>query len=81
MGYSEKAIIQNMKDAGCGEACIREFLTEYRQGKQKNCDMVLSRHRRELLDQLHQEQRKIDCLDYLSYQMKKGGKDRDFSSD
>ncbi|MCC8137932.1 MAG: hypothetical protein LIO76_07710 [Clostridiales bacterium] len=71
MEYSEEAIIQNMKDAGCDEACIREFLLEYRQGEKKKCDMLLNRHRRRLLDQLHREQKKIDYLDYLSYQMKK----------
>ncbi len=73
MDYSEEAIVQNMKDAGCDDACILEFLAEYRQGEQKKCDMVLNRHRQELLDQLHQEQKKIDCLDYLSYRMKKKG--------
>ncbi|MCC8051518.1 MAG: hypothetical protein LIP10_12835 [Clostridiales bacterium] len=71
MGYSEEAIIQNMKDAGCDDACIQEFLLEYRQGEKKKCDMLLSRHRRGLLERLHQEQKKIDCLDYLSYQMKR----------
>ncbi len=72
--YSEEEMIQNMKDAGCDDACIQEFLEEYRQGAKKKCDMVLSRHRRELLDQLHQEQKKIDCLDYLSYQIQRNRK-------
>ncbi|MCD7716259.1 MAG: hypothetical protein LUI39_07390 [Lachnospiraceae bacterium] len=71
MEYGEEAIIQNMKDAGRDDACIQEFLLEYRQGEKKKCDMFLSRHRRGLLEQLHQEQKKIDCLDYLRYQMKR----------
>ncbi|WP_243562745.1 hypothetical protein [Neobittarella massiliensis] len=34
---------------------------------------LLDRHRRELMDVLHREQRRIDCLDYLVYQIKKEG--------
>ena len=32
---------------------------------------LLSDHRRRLLDCLHQEERRIDCLDYLVYQLEK----------
>ena len=32
---------------------------------------MLSDHRRHLLDCLHQEERRIDCLDYLVYQLEK----------
>ncbi len=74
MEYSEEEMIQNMKDAGCDDACIQEFMKGYRQGEQKKCELLLSRYRRELLDQLHREQKKIDCLDYLSYQMKRNRK-------
>ena len=31
---------------------------------------LLCKHRRELLDELHGCQDKIDCLDYLLYQLK-----------
>ena len=34
---------------------------------------LLTAHRRHLLDTLHQEQKRIDCLDYLVYQMRKAG--------
>ena len=32
---------------------------------------LLSDHRRHLLDCLHREERRIDCLDYLVYQLEK----------
>ena len=32
---------------------------------------MLSDHRRHLLDCLHREERRIDCLDYLVYQLEK----------
>lgn len=35
---------------------------------------ILARHRRTLLDTIHADQKKIDCLDYLVYQMEKSEK-------
>jgi len=32
---------------------------------------VLSRHRRELLELVHLSEKRIDCLDYLVYQIEK----------
>lgn len=32
---------------------------------------LLGKHRDTLLDTMHREQKRIDCLDYLLYQMKK----------
>ena len=71
MDYDEKAIVQNMKDAGCKDACIQEFLLEYRNGARKRCGEVLSGHRRTLLENLHRVQKQIDCLDYLRYRIEK----------
>ena len=35
---------------------------------------VLSRHRQTLLDTVHQNEKRIDCLDYLVYTLKKQNK-------
>ncbi len=75
--YSEEEMIQNMKDAGCGDDCIREFLEGYRKGANKKCEMILSIHRRELLDRIHQQQCQIDCLDYLSYRLMQNRKEKE----
>lgn len=71
-GYSsETEIIQNLKDAGCGEDTISEFVEDIRQGEMESGKHLLEIHRRSLLDDLHKAQKHIDCLDYLVYQMGK----------
>ena len=65
---------ENLKDAGCDQTtiCRCEVLA---QGEKKGELMrVLSQHRRALLDTVHENQRRIDCLDYLIYQIEKQGK-------
>ena len=47
---TEEAIIQNLKDAGCSDRTIADFLATLA-----------------LLEALHQDQKCIDCLDYLIY--------------
>lgn len=67
----EAAIIQNMKDAGCGQKMIAAFVETLREDKADEGMRLLAAHRRMLLEELHREQKKIDCLDYLVYQMQK----------
>ena len=66
---SQKALLQNLKDAGCGKELIRKFmeLPESREGEQRN---LLTAHREKLLQKIHKEERQITCLDYLIYQIK-----------
>ena len=64
---------ENLKDAGCDQdmICRCEVLA---QGENKAELMrALSLHRKALLDAVHENQRRIDCLDYLIYQLKKQG--------
>ena len=42
-----------------------------RSGQYREQLRLLSDHRRLLLNRLHQEERRIDCLDYLVYQLEK----------
>lgn len=77
--YSDRetdAIIQNLKDAGCSAGTISEFMEKLRDGKRTEGLKLLAIHRRSLLDHLHEEQKRIDCLDYLVWQMEKPGKTR-----
>lgn len=76
-GASENTVIQNLKDAGCDETLIASFMTAMENGREKEGLMLLTSHRRTLLDKVHMREKQIDCLDYLVYQMKKaenGGK-------
>ena len=67
---SQEAVTQNLIDAGCGEELIRQFWAMIATGKKRESLTLLARHRQGLLDRCHAEQRKIDCLDYLVYQLK-----------
>lgn len=62
-GQSMQPVIQNLKDAGCEKQCVEEFLALEQEGKR--------REQLKLLDRVHEEERQIDCLDYLVYQMQK----------
>ena len=68
---TEETIEQNLRDAGCDESCIREFMEDISQSKEAEGMKVLRKHRSKLLDAMHREQKRIDCLDYLIYQMQK----------
>lgn len=69
-----EAIIQNLKDAGCDSDTIEKFMADLQKGKEANGLKRLAVHRKNLLDSLHREQKCIDCLDYLVYQMKEAKK-------
>lgn len=66
---SDDAIIQNLKDAGCDTETIKNFMSDLQKGDEKSSLKRLNIHRKKLLDSLHKEQKCIDCLDYLVYQM------------
>lgn len=67
----ENAIVQNLIDAGCGQEFIAEFMEDFRKKNISKDLKLLAAHRRSLLDDLHKEQKRIDCLDYLVYKMTK----------
>lgn len=68
------ALRQNLMDAGCDPALTEQFLSLTEQGREKEALALLARHRKSLLDCCHTAERKIDCLDYLVYQMEKKAK-------
>ncbi len=68
---SENAIIQNLKDAGCNQDMITAFINDLKEGCIDDGMKLLAAHRRLLLEEIHREQKQIDCLDYLVYKMKK----------
>ena len=67
----EEAMIQNLKDAGCDNGTIQKFLTGLHAGNTALELKRLAAHRRNLLSALHAAQRQIDCLDYLTFQLKR----------
>ena len=68
----ESAAERNLRDAGCGDEFIREFTELGRGGREAEQRRLLSKRRAELLDELHESLRRIDCLDYLIYKRRRG---------
>ena len=62
---------QNLIDAGCGADAVQTCMALAQEKKTAELMRILSRHRRMLLDSLHQSEQRIDCLDYLVYRLEK----------
>lgn len=60
-------LVQNLKDAGCNQDVINSYLDCSGCGDREGESKLLEHHRRQLLDEMHRCQHKIDCLDYLRY--------------
>ena len=69
-GYTED-IIQNLKDASCDGETITKICKLYENGQICDVVKVLRRQRCNLMMQLHESQRKVDCLDFLIRKMEK----------
>ncbi|CZQ98930.1 hypothetical protein [Trichococcus collinsii] len=70
MEIIEEMLITNLKDAGCCDKTIAAFL-QFRQMNEQAKQMdLLKKHRNSLLDKIHEDQKAIDCLDYLLYKLK-----------
>lgn len=61
----------NLRDAGCCQELIDRFLACHDRDALEAELALLVRHRAELLEDVHRCQKKVDCLDYLIYRLKK----------
>ncbi len=68
---SKEAVIQNLKDAGCTQDIIECCIACMEQGKKNELLKRLEDHRTGLLYKVHEEEKHIDCLDYLVYQIRR----------
>lgn len=66
---SREAVIQNLKDAGCGQDTVARCMACMEQGKKEELLKHLEAHRNDLLHKVHAEEKQIACLDYLVYQI------------
>lgn len=67
----ERAVRQNLMDAGCSKKDVDELMEKLKKSELKLCMKKLANHRVNLLDNLHRHQKCIDCLDYLVYKIEK----------
>ena len=68
----ESRLRRNLKDAGCAKKMIEEYCAL---PDKKSQQLFLRKHRACLLDILHADQYKIDCLDHLLYLLDKETKE------
>lgn len=71
MAAAPVSLVQNLKDAGCGPELVEQFLALKETGDVNGQMKLLRIHRQSLLDEVHIGEKRIDCLDYLVYQMGK----------
>lgn len=67
--------MQNLKDTGCTPKTIEEICRLHGNGQVQDAVKVLRIHRCSLLESLHENQKKIDCLDFLVWCMEKNGRE------
>ncbi|HIT92945.1 MAG TPA: hypothetical protein IAD11_08505 [Candidatus Stercorousia faecigallinarum] len=67
-------ILQNLKDADCGSDLIANFFRLENARKISEQLRLLASHRKNLLNKLHINQKQIDCLDYLIFNIEQGNK-------
>lgn len=67
----EANIRQNLQDAGCDDRSIEKFLECRKNDCIEKQILFLKCQKCNLLDGLHKFQKKIDCLDYLIYMLRK----------
>ncbi len=61
-------------DAGCPPKCQAEY-DALPDDEARLC--YLKRHRRRLVETLHQQQEKLSCLDYMIFKLEQNSKGRD----
>ena len=62
---------QNLLDAGCSRSQADTILSLHNAGRVAEAKQWLLRHRLFLMEELHADQRRLDCLDYLLHNMDK----------
>ena len=67
---TEAEIRENLIDAGCSETEMKSILGNICSGNLKEAGKQIEICRKKQLERLHESQRCIDCLDYLSYRIR-----------
>ena len=74
-------IYQNLVDAGCNQKTIQRCM---KLAQENNVEALLSQlyvYRKHLIEQTHNYQENIDCLDYLIYSLKKPNENKENVND
>lgn len=71
MVWANLTITQNLEYAGCTKDFIKRYMSLQNHGKEKEQVAILESYREELVEQMHDIQGKLDCLDYLLFYKRK----------
>jgi hypothetical protein len=66
----EFSVLKNLEDAGCEKHLIVDYLQCESKGRIQQQLCLLTKYRKVLLERIHEEQSRLDCLDYLIYKIK-----------
>ena len=64
-------LYQNLLDAGCSKKNIEACIGYAKNNEWDHLLPILTRHKSLLLDTIHSDQEKIECLDFLIYTINK----------
>ncbi len=64
-------VTQNLIDAGCNGAFAEECTELILGGKTNSALIALGEYRKKLLDEIHTNRKRIDCLDHLIYMLER----------
>lgn len=67
----DEDVRQLLQEAGCSDAFTRRFLAEMETESIRNLLFLLRGQRSYQLNRLHEEEKKLDQLDYLRYKLEK----------
>lgn len=63
--------IRNLHELGCSEEMTMQIVNLVQADDRNRATELLWRHKRVLLDELHNWENKVDLLDFLLYQLRK----------
>lgn len=64
-------LTQGLSDAGCSEAVAEAICSLYEAGNYQEMLRQMKKQRCELMDAMHESQKKVDRMDYLIYRQEK----------
>ena len=67
-----RTLYDNLIDAQCSAELCERCCALAQRGQTAQMLFLLNGYRRELLDRIHEQQKALDCLDYLIFQTEKG---------
>lgn len=71
MELSVEQMAENLRCAGCSEEFIAEFRRIMAQGTAEEREQMLEKQRRRILGKLHDQQKKLECFDYLCHRLRR----------